>query len=89
MFSAISRRVASQRLSVSLSILVAVPIFSVLLFVGNMVATTSMDVANTLRLSKVLDVAVSMSSLVHSQQKERGATAVYINTAGKEFASEL
>ena len=89
MFSAISRRVASQRLSASLSILVAVPIFSVLSFVGNMVATTSMDVANTLRLSKVLDVAVSMSSLVHSQQKERGATAVYINTAGKEFASEL
>lgn len=89
MFSAISRRVAAQKLSVSLSILVAVPLISVLLFVGNMVATTSIDVANTLRLSKLLDVAVSMSNLVHTQQKERGATAVYINTSGREFEQEL
>ena len=35
------------------------------------------------------NVATQISSLVHETQKERGMTGIFLNSAGKEFASRL
>ncbi len=40
-------------------------------------------------LESLTELSVKMSNLVHEQQKERGATAVYLGSNGAKFASEL
>src|SRR3990172_12009178 len=46
----------------------------------------SKEMANLELLS---GLAVNVSKLVHEAQKERGASALYIGSKGKEFAGEL
>lgn len=41
------------------------------------------------RLQVLSELAVKISALVHETQKERGATAVYIGSGGKEFGSGM
>ncbi|MCF6149163.1 MAG: methyl-accepting chemotaxis protein [Candidatus Kuenenia sp.] len=41
------------------------------------------------KLETLSELAVYISKLVHETQKERGASALYIGSSGKEFASEL
>ncbi len=41
------------------------------------------------KLESLSELAVNMSKLVHETQKERGASALYIGSKGKEFAGEL
>ncbi|WP_164870976.1 methyl-accepting chemotaxis protein [Mesobaculum littorinae] len=40
-------------------------------------------------ISDATELATLMSSLVHEQQKERGATAVYLTTSGESYGAEL
>lgn len=42
-----------------------------------------------LNLEHLIELATDVSSLVHEQQKERGATAVFVGSNGRRFASEL
>ncbi|MGL1921440.1 MAG: methyl-accepting chemotaxis protein [Hyphomicrobiales bacterium] len=40
-------------------------------------------------LAEFINLSVNLSNLVHEQQKERGATAVFLGNKGKKFGSEL
>ena len=46
-------------------------------------------IAEMNHIEQLVDASVALSSLVHEQQKERGASAVYIASKGRQFASEL
>lgn len=41
------------------------------------------------RLQQLINPIDLLSNLVHEQQKERGATAVFIGSDGKDFRKEL
>lgn len=41
------------------------------------------------RVTEMVDLAVLMSSYVHEQQKERGASAIYLSSGGSQYRDEL
>ena len=66
----------------------AIPLAIIIVMGGMMIWTNISVVRETTHLNALSDLAVSLSSLVHELQKERGASAVNIGTKGK-FANEL
>ena len=70
-------------LSVSVPMLVAV-ITSAFLLVVEL-----QQYSKARRAVEMKDLIGSMSALIHEQQKERGATSVYLSSGGEQFATEL
>ncbi|MCP3996491.1 MAG: response regulator [bacterium] len=47
------------------------------------------EATETADLEMLIDLSVAVGNLVHEQQKERGATSVYISTEGESYGHEL
>ncbi len=73
-----------------LIVMVAIgPIIATIYF-SSQIALEELHKSNGMgQLSELTSLAVKMSSLVHEQQKERGATAVFVGSRGTKFKSEL
>lgn len=80
---------ASMKLSHLIMIGVVVPIIVVILFSGQIILDAIHRNNATSALGQMTTLAVKMSNLVHEQQKERGATAVFVGSSGTKFVSEL
>ena len=84
-----------NKLLINLSItksLVAVtimPIVMILLLSLWVIFPKIEDVRDYAKLDQLITLATNASSLVHEQQKERGATAVFLGSGGTEFEAQL
>ena len=65
------------------------PIAALLYFALSGVWDKSGQVAEMNNLKILSAIAVKASAVVHETQKERGASALFIGSGGKEFGSEL
>ncbi|MEM9632674.1 MAG: nitrate- and nitrite sensing domain-containing protein [Pseudomonadota bacterium] len=77
------------RISHAIVLVAAIPIFATMLFAGRSVLNDVKIASQTSDLSQLVGLSVQLSALVHEQQKERGATAVYLGSNGKRFVREL
>jgi len=73
----------------SLTILLTIPLVALIWFAQGEIRRTSQLKSQTDHIIKLANVAVSVSALVHELQKERGLSAGYLSSNGREFASEL
>ena len=71
-------------------ILVAILPLLVVLFLASQKVIDSVEVTKKMdALQQLAELSVKMSNLVHEQQKERGATAVFLASDGREFKNKL
>ena len=77
------------KISYAFSLVALVPVVLALLFSTQLILKEWHHVTKLDRLSQLVSLSVKMSDLVHEQQKERGATAVFIGSKGARFRSEL
>jgi methyl-accepting chemotaxis protein len=77
------------KLSHMVMILALVPIITTVFFSAQIVIESTNKKKAIHDLSELTGLAVKMSNLVHEQQKERGATAVYLGSGGTKFSTEL
>jgi methyl-accepting chemotaxis protein len=73
----------SVRLAIGLPVIIAILCSAVLAF-QNWEA-----MRNASRTRTLMELATVMSELVHEQQKERGMTSIFLNSAGADYRSEL
>ena len=59
-------------------------VFAIWIAAPKFVAATNLDL-----MSERIQLARALDALVHEQQKERGATAVFLSANGERFQSEL
>ena len=59
-------------------------VFAIWIAVPKFVAATNLDL-----MSERIELARALETLVHEQQKERGATAVFMSSQGNRFRPEL
>ena len=83
------RILTNMKLSRMVTIVAIVPILAMMMFSAQIVLREIETSKATSKLGQLTALAVKLSDLVHEQQKERGATAVYVGSSGKKFASEL
>jgi len=72
-----------------LLILVLIPLFACLYFSVNTLLKTNDERQSLAKIQQLLALTVDNNALVHELQKERGATAVYLGTKGKQFSTKL
>ena len=72
-----------------LAIMLVAPVIGILYFAGNTIQNKSDLEEDAILLQKTSNLVVHMGNLVHEQQKERGATAVFLGSKGTKFRSEL
>ncbi|MES0884220.1 methyl-accepting chemotaxis protein [Roseibium sp. SCP14] len=77
------------KISHAIVLVAAIPILATMLFAGRSVLNDVEVASQTSDLSQLVGLSVQLSALVHEQQKERGATAVYLGSEGKRFVREL
>lgn len=65
------------------------PIAGLLYFSGNGIIEKSRQSSEMKTVETLSGLAVKISSLAHELQKERGATALFLGSKGKEFVSQL
>ncbi len=80
---------SSMKLSRMIMIVAFVPLVAALYFSSQIVLEEFEKSQSTEQLAELVTLAVKLSSLVHEQQKERGATAVFVGSGGTKFRSEL
>ncbi len=68
---------------------VAVPLLVAALTAIFMLASQFQNYWSVKRTANMKDIIASMSALIHEQQKERGATSVFLSSGGQLFKSEL
>jgi methyl-accepting chemotaxis protein len=78
-----------MRVSHAIVLAMLVPIAAAVLFAASLVLRENDKLSGLENLSRLIELSVRMSTLVHEQQKERGATAVFLGSNGKKFAQEL
>ncbi len=83
------RFVQNMKISKMIIVVAVVPILSTIWFSSQIILTDIEHSRTTDRLTNLMTLAVKLTNLVHEQQKERGATAVFVASGGKSFASEL
>lgn len=81
--------ISSMRLSRLIFVLAFVPVVAMIVFAANTVIRDWQYSAEMQDLSQLISLSTKMSDLVHEQQKERGATAVFVGSEGTKFRSEL
>ncbi|WP_349295621.1 nitrate- and nitrite sensing domain-containing protein (plasmid) [Thioclava sp. 'Guangxiensis'] len=69
--------------------LIMVPLFAVVVFSAAMITQRISNALDAQTLTHLMRFASSLSNLVHEQQKERGATSIYLSSKGATFAEEL
>lgn len=70
-------------------ILVLVPVIAMSYFASQQVVEEVKKNNAMIELEGFISLSVNLSNLVHEQQKERGATAVFLGSKGKEFADGM
>jgi len=68
---------------------VIVPIITILIMAGLVILDHIEQKEKYATFDTIVKLDVKISALVHETQKERGATAAYIGSAGKEFTKRL
>jgi len=66
-----------------------VPIVVAIAFSGMMVLQEMQKVQSLKQLETLTTLSIKMSSLVHEQQRERGAMAIFVGSNGAKFKSEM
>ncbi len=79
----------NMKISRWILIVACIPILTTVFFASQIVLREFERTQEAATLSTLTTLAVKMSNLVHEQQKERGATAVFVGSKGEKFASEL
>ncbi|MEZ5686686.1 MAG: nitrate- and nitrite sensing domain-containing protein [Paracoccaceae bacterium] len=79
------------RISLRRSILIALALpVLVLFFISSILLLEQWNKAQAARLlTRNMEMISALSSVVHEQQKERGASSVFLNSQGKQFGPEL
>ncbi len=77
------------KISHAFLLVAAVPLVVALIFGSQLILQEMRHSSELGRLSQLVSLSVKMSGLVHEQQKERGATAVFLGSKGARFGSEL
>ena len=77
------------RISKAVVIVAAVPMIAVTAVVAKLLHGEFVNYQQFVVFERLVELSTDMSNLVHEQQKERGATAVYLGSGGKEFQREL
>lgn len=77
------------KISHAIVLVAVVPLFAMMLFAGRSVYVEMQTSKETQSLSQLVSLSVKLSALVHEQQKERGATAVFLGSDGRRFQREL
>lgn len=70
-------------------VLVVIPLLILTYFASNLISQEYQKNKLMNELGQLTNLAVKLSNLVHEQQKERGATAVFVSSGGKSFKAEL
>ncbi|ETW14014.1 methyl-accepting chemotaxis protein McpX [Roseivivax marinus] len=68
---------------------VLMPIFAALALGGWLVWSKAAELREARQVERSMDLAVALGDVVHEQQRERGASSVYLESAGTQFAEEL
>ncbi|MDH5723116.1 MAG: methyl-accepting chemotaxis protein [Alphaproteobacteria bacterium] len=79
----------NMRISKAILLVAAVPTIVAVIFSGLMVMQEMRTVSQLGKLEILTTLSVKMSNLVHEQQKERGASAVFLGSKGTKFGREL
>lgn len=80
---------ANIKIRNKLILMLVLPILVALGFSISQIVAKSNILGDMGRLENLSELAVNISNLVHEQQKERGASALYMGSGGKKFGSEL
>ncbi|MDM8557861.1 bacteriohemerythrin [Candidatus Parabeggiatoa sp. HSG14] len=77
------------KISTKLGLMLAIPIIGLIFFTVN-ITLEKLNIVNNLSvLHELSNFAVKSSSLVHELQKERGLSAGFLGSKGKQFSTEL
>ncbi len=79
----------NMKLSSKLMLMLIIPIIGLLIFAINGVSEKLELSNNAETIEKLSQLAVHSSTLVHELQKERGRTAGFLGSQGKNFATEI
>ncbi|HEC14794.1 MAG TPA: methyl-accepting chemotaxis protein, partial [Rhodospirillales bacterium] len=85
MFAFMENVKITQRILLAL----VLPVFGMMFFSGSIVLEKQKTVTHMQRLERLADLAPTISALVHEMQKERGASAGFIASKGKQFSDIL
>lgn len=77
------------RISTSIILIAVLPMLLAAFFAGKLLYGEMIISSEMKQLSTLTDLSVKMSTLVHEQQKERGATAVFVGSNGADFKTEM
>ncbi|MCV0425038.1 MAG: nitrate- and nitrite sensing domain-containing protein [Roseibium sp.] len=77
------------KISYAIVLIATIPIIATIFFAGRNVLDEVRISSETANLNQLARLSVQLSALVHEQQKERGATAVYLGSSGTRFVREL
>ena len=80
---------SKMKISHMIMILVVLPLLALTYFASQLVLEEYQKNKAMSELGELTQLAVKLSNLVHEQQKERGATAIFVGSAGKSFGTEL
>ena len=83
------RNFVSYSLKRGMILSVAVPLLFACLVSAFLLVNQWHQYRDARQMVQLKDLISAMGALVHEQQKERGATSVFLNSKGAEFASEL
>lgn len=81
--------IQNMRITTSIMLIATLPILLAILFAGELIYEHKQTSSSMKELSSLTELSVKMSSLVHEQQKERGATGVFVGSNGAQFQTEM
>ena len=79
----------NMRISKKIILVAGLPLITASIFASQIISRQVEVVDSLNKLEALTSLSVKMSALVHEQQKERGATAVFVGSRGQKFRSEL
>ncbi|MCC6597536.1 MAG: nitrate- and nitrite sensing domain-containing protein [Alphaproteobacteria bacterium] len=80
--------IKNMKISQAILLVALVPTIVATIFSGQLIIRETHTAHELDRLSSLTELTVIMSSLIHEQQKERGATAVFLGSEGTTFRKE-
>ncbi len=80
---------ARLRIAVRIALAVALPVIGALALAGIVVTWERQSATEMERLSTLVGASIEIGNLVHELQRERGMSAVFINSGGAQMAAEL
>lgn len=84
-----SKLIRNMKISRAILLVAAVPFLVALFFSSQSVIREMRSVGELAKLEQLTNLSVKMAGLVHEQQKERGATGVFVGSMGGKFRAEL